>query len=184
VIIDINKLTNFLIYNENINRYTFISLYNKVYYGKIIDDQLLKHLIKICAGVLNIIYTKLNEQNERDSLSKLIQYLTNIKYNDSFIFEKTLKLQFMKLQPKLVKTNTNHSLSMFGNSKLMYGISDIKKEKIEKIKKIEKEKKEEIKNYHKIIEYNNDSESMLVNPKLMYGISDIEKEKEKIEKKK
>ena len=94
VIIDISTLTKFLIYNENINdRYTFISVYNKTSYGKIIDDELLKHLIRISLSVLDYIIIK--DERKIYTLTKLIQNLKAIKYNDSFNFKKTLTLKFI-----------------------------------------------------------------------------------------
>jgi hypothetical protein len=100
VIIDINKVTNFLMYNENINeRYTFIPFYNKSsYYGKIINDKLVKHLIRISLGVLNTIISKMKHTDKITSLSKLIQYLQINKYDDSFKFMRPpLELKFLKL---------------------------------------------------------------------------------------
>jgi hypothetical protein len=94
VIIDISTLTKFLIYNENINdRYTFISVYNKSSYGKIIDDELLKHLIRIVLGVLHHI--KIEDKEKKNTLSKLIKNLKTIKYNDSFNLKTTLTLKFI-----------------------------------------------------------------------------------------
>jgi hypothetical protein len=97
VITDTDKVTNLLMYNENINdRYTFIKFYNKSCYGKLIDDELVKHLIRISLGVLHIINSKLRHTDKKKSLSELIQYLQNIKYNDSFNFEKKLNLNYLR----------------------------------------------------------------------------------------
>ena len=84
-------------YNENINdRYTFINFYNKSCYGKLIDGELVKHLIRISLGVLDRINSKLQHPSIRKSLSELIQYLQNIEFNDSYNFDKKLNLKYLR----------------------------------------------------------------------------------------
>jgi hypothetical protein len=84
VIIDTDKLTNFLIYNKDILQYTFIPFYNKTIYGKQISNDLVKYLFQLALTTLNTIMNMINSKypdKVLNNYSKLIQHLNNIKYN-------------------------------------------------------------------------------------------------------
>jgi hypothetical protein len=100
VIIDTNKVTNFLIYNENIiDRYTFISFYNKSIYGQEIDSNLVKYLFQLALTTLNSIINKITDQNILNNYLKLIHHLNNIKYNTGFTFTRPIPtLNFLKIE--------------------------------------------------------------------------------------
>jgi hypothetical protein len=126
VIIDINKVTNFLMYNKNINeRYTFIPFYNKSIYGKVIPYNLVNHLIKISLSILQLILSKLKNLDKKTSLSKLIQYLHSINYDESFKFEKKIELTFLKLFPVEEINNRKKELGSLSSSALPNSISSI-----------------------------------------------------------
>jgi len=126
VIININNVTNFLMYNENINeRYTFIPFYNKSIYGKEISYNLVKHLIKISLSVLQLILSKLKNSDKKISLSKLIQYLHSINYDESFTFEKKIELTFLKLFPVEENNNRKKELGLLLSAALPDSISSI-----------------------------------------------------------
>jgi hypothetical protein len=141
VIIDINNLSKFLIYNGDIDhRYTIISLYNKTSYGKTINDDLVKHLIRISLGVFDIIKTRINDKEEINILSKLIEHLGNIKYNNSFIFGEKLSLNFLQIEKhNMYPIFENHNLidifsSMSLNTKPTYSFDLIPNLRTPKIK--------------------------------------------------
>jgi hypothetical protein len=89
VIIDTNKVTNFLIYNKDIiERYTFISFYNKLIYGYLINEDLVKYLFQLALTTLNNIVNKITNKNTLTNYSQLIQHLNNIKQDSQFVFGK------------------------------------------------------------------------------------------------
>ena len=78
-------LDRFLMYNENILEYTYISLYNNSVYGKKIDDDLYGYLIRLCTKIL-IYISKRAVISER--LNKLINRLIQYKFNEEYLFSK------------------------------------------------------------------------------------------------
>ena len=95
VIIDTNKVTNFLIYNKNILQYTFISFYNESIYGSQIDNNLVKYLFQLALTILTILHSNMKEQqminiNKLNNYLKLIQHLHNIKYDSTYHFDKAI----------------------------------------------------------------------------------------------
>jgi hypothetical protein len=112
VIIDTNKVTNFLIYNENILQYTFISFYNESIYGKQIDNNLVKYLFQLALTILNSIMSIFNKReiidrrNILNNYLKLIQHLQNIKYDSTYRFDKpTPTLHFFNAISQVRESN-------------------------------------------------------------------------------
>lgn len=99
ILLTTDQLSRFLMYNENImDNYTYISLYNKSCYGKIIDIELFDYLLRISLGLLSMIRTQIRGESEESYLSTLIQYLMLHKYNDTYIFpNEPLLLKFLRV---------------------------------------------------------------------------------------
>jgi len=100
ILLTTNQLSRFLMYNENIvDNFTYISLYNKSCYGKIIDIELFNYLLRVSLGLLSMIRDIIKNAIEEKYLSILIQYLMVHKYNDSYIFpNEPLFLRFLKIK--------------------------------------------------------------------------------------
>ena len=115
ILIDIDGLTRFLMYNDNIiDRYTIISLYNRLCYGKLIDIKLLNHLLRVTLGILTTIRDQRLEKLETDIISSLIQSLMLIKYDDTYVFPNPpLVLNFLRIQPSYrYASHEDYSFSM------------------------------------------------------------------------
>jgi len=84
-IISTKILDKFLMYNENILEYTYISLYNNSFFGKEIDDDLYGYLIRECVKILIVISNKLLNQKK---LINLITRLIQRNFNDAYVFSK------------------------------------------------------------------------------------------------
>jgi len=99
ILLTTDQLSRFLMYNENIiGYYTYISLYNKSCYGKIIDVELFDYLLRISLGLLSMIRTQIRGESEESYLSTLIQYLMLHKYNDLYVFpNELLVLKFLRV---------------------------------------------------------------------------------------
>ena len=91
VILSTNQLMKFLMYNTNISKYTFISLYNNSYYGISITEDDRKYLITQALKIFknDITVTSL-------SLDKLILNLSTNAVNNEYKTDATeLQLQFV-----------------------------------------------------------------------------------------
>jgi hypothetical protein len=99
ILLTTDQLSRFLMYNENIIAdYTYISLYNKSCYGKIIDIELFNYLLRVSLGLLSMIRTQIRGEVEESYLSTLIQYLMLHKYNDTYISpNEPLVLKFLRV---------------------------------------------------------------------------------------
>jgi hypothetical protein len=91
-------LDRFLMYNENILEYTYISLFNNSVYGKKLDDDLYGYLIRECTKIL-IYITRYVVGNEK--LDKLINRLIHYKFNEKYVFIKEpLQLAYINYKVK------------------------------------------------------------------------------------
>jgi hypothetical protein len=99
ILLTTDQLSRFLMYNENIiDNFTYISLYNKSCYGKIIDIELFDYLLRVSLGLLSMIRTQIRGESEDSYLSILIQYLMLHKYNDTYISpNEPLVLKFLRV---------------------------------------------------------------------------------------
>ena len=100
VILSINQLIRFLIYNLHIKKYTFISLYNNSQYGHIIDDnyknylilqalEIFKHKTKTTSIYLNqlILYLSINMSKITSSDTSKFKQLT-LNFTNNYINQK------------------------------------------------------------------------------------------------
>jgi len=91
-------LDRFLMYNENILEYTYISLFNNSVYGKKIDDDLYGYLIRECTKILIYISRYVDE---KEKLDKLINRLIQYKFNEKYVFIKEpLQLAYINYKVK------------------------------------------------------------------------------------
>jgi hypothetical protein len=91
-------LDRFLMYNENILKYTYISLFNNSVYGEKIDDDLYGYLIRECTKILIYISRYVKEDKK---LNKLINRLIQYNFNEKYVFSKEqLKLVFLNYLSK------------------------------------------------------------------------------------
>jgi len=127
----------FLIYNDNLmDRYSFISLYNKPfnksYYGKTIDSNLINYLIMTTLQLLSSFRIEIlpenNSKKDVIELDKLIQYLKSNDYDKSYKF----------IKPELVLKYFNFSnLDYYSQSQGVY----IEDEMVIIDRKVEKKEK-------------------------------------------
>ena len=121
VILSINQLIRFLMYNSKINQYTFISLYNNNQYGHIIADnhknylilyalEIFKYKNKTTNVYLNqlILYLSINISKSTSSDTSEFKQLT-LNFTNNYINQKLFYLKYLKYKHKYLNLMRENS---------------------------------------------------------------------------